>query len=59
MKKEKITVICYGEEKIWDNREKAKEFYLEAMMNTEGSEKERYSNIFGDLCSGLTTCRDE
>lgn len=56
--KEKIIVICYDEERIWYDREEAKEFYLEAMMSTEGSQSERYKNIYYDLINGFSICRD-
>lgn len=56
--KEKIIVICYGEKEIWDDRKKALKFYLEAMNACEGSERERYRNVYYDLSAGLNICRD-
>ena len=41
-----IKTKCYGEIKEWNNREEAKSFFLEAMMNSEGSEHHRYSTIY-------------
>jgi len=29
------------------------------MAGSEGSEQERYSNIYLQLCLGMTECRDE
>lgn len=55
----KVTVKCYGTEQTFESAEKAKEFYLEAMLNSEGSEHERYSRIYGQLSIGKTYCSDE
>lgn len=53
-----IKTKCYGEIKEWNNREEAKSFFLEAMMNSEGSEHHRYSTIYIKLVSGLLFCDD-
>ena len=58
-KKEKITITCYDETKIWESRAKAKAFYLDCMMNSEGREHDRYTNIYEQLCCGYTECCDE
>ena len=55
----KITTVCYGEEKNWESREKAERFFLEGMVACEGSEQERYSNIYCKLQLGLNYCTDE
>lgn len=54
-----VTVICYGQSKLWDDRKEAEQFYLEAMNSTEGSERERYTNIYCDIISGKEVCTDE
>lgn len=54
-----VTVICYGKTQVWDSREEAKAFYLDAIANSDGSEKERYTNIFLDLESKMEVCCDE
>ena len=56
--KDIVTVICYGKSEQME-RDKAKQFYLECMMFSDGSEKERYTNIYMDLMSGLKICKDE
>ena len=53
-----VKVICYGKEEVWESREEALNFYLKAIAGSEGSEKERYSNIFLELCAGLKVCTD-
>lgn len=54
-----VKTKCYGEIQVWDNREEAVDFFLEAMMNSEGSEHERYSAIYIQLMNGLDFCSDE
>lgn len=57
--KEHIEITCYGKKKVWMDREAAKQFYLECMAGSEGSERDRYTNIYIDLMSGKTECFDE
>ena len=56
---ERITTICYGKKDVWQSREEALAFFLQAMASSEGSEHERYSNIYVQLCLGMTECCDE
>ncbi len=56
---EMITVKCSGKEEFWRSRKKAMNFYFDAMMSCEGSEKERYTNIYCDLRLGRDYCSDE
>ena len=55
--KDIVTIICYDEETKME-REKAKAFYLNCMANSEGAERDRYTNIYLDLMSGASVCRD-
>ena len=57
MKKDIVTIHCYGKAEKME-REKAKAFYLDCMMNSEGSERDRYTNIYCDLVNGLKVCSD-
>lgn len=57
-KLDSVTVVCYGETKVWDSRKEAEQFFLEGMAACDGAEKERYTNIFLDLVSGKSVCRD-
>lgn len=36
-----VTTVCYRKVQEWENRSEARKFFLEAMMNTEGAERER------------------
>lgn len=56
--KEKVTVVCYKQERLFNTRQEAKEFYLDCMNNSEGAERERYANIFLMLESGENICYD-
>lgn len=58
-KLDSVTVVCYGETEVWDSRDEAANFYLQAMAGSEGSEHERYSNIYTQLITGETVCSDE
>lgn len=40
-------------------RKDALAFYLEAMMNSEGSEQDRYTTIYCQLKEGQKVCSDE
>lgn len=51
-----IKVTCYGKTERYDE---SKRQYVNAMMCSEGSEKERYANIVGGLYEGLDDVRDE
>ena len=54
-----VKTICYGKSDIWESREKAEQFFLEAMISCEGSECERYTKIYTELKMGKTICTDE
>ena len=57
--KRKVKTKCYGEVKVWADREEAKAFFLEAMMNSDGSKRDRYTGIYIQLLNGLDFCTDE
>ena len=46
-----VEVICYGTLTRFKSRKIAREFYLECMLCSEGSEHERYSKIVGQIMS--------
>ena len=54
----KIKVVCYGKAEYWEDREAAKMFYFEAMMCSDGAERNRYSQIFTELSLGYNVCTD-
>lgn len=54
-----VTTVCYGETKIWDSRKDAADYFLMAMAGSEGSERDRYSNIYTKIIIGENVCSDE
>ena len=54
-----VTVKCYRELKTFNTTKEAKEFFLNCMAWSGGSELERYSKIYTQLSRGLTYCSDE
>lgn len=58
-KKQRVTIICYGEEKVWNSREEAEAFFLQAMAGSEGSEQNRYAAIYTKLQMGMEVCSDD
>lgn len=53
-----VKTICYGKERLWDKKEEAIEFFVDCMLNSEGSEKERYCNILSSLKANSNVCKD-
>ena len=58
-KLETVKTICYGKEDVWDSRKEAADFFLRAIVASEGSECERYTKIYTELLMGKTVCTDE
>ena len=54
-----VKTICYNKEQVWDSREEAMQFFLDAMMGSDGSERERYAIIFAKLKLGMEVCDDD
>ena len=52
-----VKITCYGKTETM-TRSKAKSFYLDCMMNSEGSERDRYVSIYTQLMRGCTECYD-
>ena len=53
LSKDGITTVCYEEVREWDERAEARNHFLEAMMNSNGAERERYSNVYFQDHSGI------
>lgn len=58
-KTDKVTTVCYGENREWNDRQDAIRFFNECFLMSEGSERERYALILSSLISGNTVCTDE
>lgn len=59
-RKKFITIKCYDKVETYpeSKRKELEAYYLEGMMACEGSEQERYTNIYCDLMSGKSLCKD-
>ena len=57
-KLDSVTITCYGETEVWDNRMDALRFYKEGAEACEGAERNRYTNIVFQLMDGKTVCHD-
>ena len=53
-----VDVICYGKRDTWNSREEAKKFYFDGMMCCDGSERNRYMNVYIALVNGDNVCSD-
>ena len=53
-----VRVTCYGQTKMWE-RGKAIAFFLEGMHWSEGSERDRYTDIYLQLIDGEKEASDE
>ena len=47
-----VTTVCYGEKRVWDSREDAMSYFLEGILNCEGSERDRYATVYAGLKNG-------
>jgi hypothetical protein len=56
---DKVVTICYNQREEWNDRQETIKFFRDAMMNSEGSEHERYFKIWSELEAGETICSDE
>lgn len=52
-----VTISCYGQIETM-TREEALDKYLDCMRHSEGSERERYENIYFALLDGEKLCYD-
>ena len=56
---DKVTTICYGQEKQWDDRWDAIDFYSQGAAACDGAERARYETILLKLLAGEAVCSDE
>ena len=53
-----VFTCCYNTLDVWKSRQEAMDFYEECQYSSEGSERERYTNIYFDLKSGAELAID-
>lgn len=58
-RRRKVKTKCCGEIRERDSRDEAEDFFLNAMMNSDDSEHDRYSGIYIQLINGESFCTDE
>ena len=58
LSKDGITTVCYEEVREWVERAVARNLFFEAMMNSVGAERERYSNVYFKIIRGFDYCTD-
>ena len=51
MTKRGVTVWCYYRWKHFASKKKAREFFFDGIMNSDGSERDRYMNIYVQLAT--------
>lgn len=55
-----FTIKCYGKKTLKESERKEQmAFYLQGVMECDGSERERYAKIYAELAEGLKYCSDE
>ena len=55
-----VTTKCHGLERVWDDREEAMVYFLEAKMCCDTEEEhDRYAGILIQIQNGLDYCTDE
>lgn len=52
-----VRVTCYGKTKVWERKD-AIDFFLEGMRCCEGSERDRYTDIYLQLIDGAKEASD-
>ena len=57
--KDAVTPICYGQRQEWKNRDEAMKFFMQGVLECDGSERERYETILTKLMLGMRECSDE
>lgn len=54
-----VRTVCYGKTDEWYSRKEAEQFFLWAMVMSEGSEQARYTKVYTELKMGKDFCTDE
>ena len=54
-----VITVCNGKKEVWNDREEAKDYFLEAMMSTDSEEHERAECVYIQIMNGINYCSDE
>jgi len=52
------TTVCYGDVRNWNTMDEALSYFLEGMVCSDGSERDRYATIYSKLKSGMMFATD-
>lgn len=58
-KEEKVITICYGKQEEWEHRQDAINEFWCAINGSDGSEQQRYLNVYRNLMAGYKVCTDQ
>lgn len=58
-KSQTVTTVCNGKREVWENREKAIDYFIRLTMISEGEERDRAECVYIQLLHGLDECLDE
>lgn len=53
------TTVCYGDVRNWNTMDEALSYFLEGMVCSDGSERDRYATIYSKLKSGMMFATDD
>lgn len=54
-----VKTVCYGKTEEWYSRDEAIRTFYEGVLACEGSERDRYMNVYCKLKEGRAICTDE
>lgn len=53
-----VKTVCYKNERFWDDRNDAINFFQDCVYNSEGAEQNRYLTILSQLMTGAIIATD-
>ena len=56
---EPVKTVCYGEERLWEDRKDAMKFFARGAAECDGCERERYMTVYMKLSEGASTASDD
>ena len=53
-----VVTVTYGKTRQWETRKEAMDFFWDAILNSEGAERDRYITVYAQLKDGMAFCSD-
>ena len=53
-----VITVCNDKEQEWESRSKARKYFLEAVLNSEGEDREKYKRVYWKIVAGYSYCTD-